>query len=117
MSIQKVLEEFSIEETTNIVILKHLSQALIGVADGIDSEPRAVYSSAACVQQIGSIEGLDFVEALVYFDLNIRAKHAPTGNPMFLDDLGGQDDSDGPDDPDNDPTPVKPINRVEYQAS
>jgi hypothetical protein len=89
MSIQPVsaLEEFSIEETTNVVILKHLSQALIGVADTCDSELHAIYSSAACIQEIKSMKGLDYIDALAEFNLNIRIKHASTGNPMFLNDL------------------------------
>ena len=89
MSIQpvSVLEEFSIEETANVVILKHFSQALIGVADTCDSEPHAIYSSAACVRELQSGEDLDYIDALAEFNINIRVKHSSTENPLFLNDL------------------------------
>ena len=104
-------------EKVELIVLNGLEGAEIGVASSHEGYSAMIYSTHGIIRILMERDGMDWEGAIEYFYFNILATYNSSGNPMFLDDLGGQDDSDGPDDPDNDPTPVKPINRVEYQAN
>ena len=104
-------------EKVELIVLNGLEEAEIGVAGSHDGNNAMIYSTQGIIRILVDRDEMEWDEAIEYFYFNILAGYGSTGNPMFLDDLGGQDDSDGPDDPDNDPTPVKPINQVEYQGS
>jgi len=61
------------------------SEAYIGYASPqFNAPPLAVYDSAECVRILMERDGMDYAEALEFFEFNVRGAYVGEGTPLFL---------------------------------
>jgi len=60
------------------------SEAYIGYAAQFNAPPLAVYDSDKCVKILMERDGMDFDEALEFFEFNVLGAYMGKGTPMFL---------------------------------
>jgi len=60
-------------------------KAYIGYASPqFNAPPLAVYDSAECVRILMERDGMDYAEALEFFEFNVRGAYVGEGTPLFL---------------------------------
>ena len=60
------------------------SEAYIGYAAQFNAPPLAVYDSDKCIKILMERDGMDFDEALEFFEFNVLGAYMGEGTPMFL---------------------------------
>ncbi len=83
--IEEILEAASCIEG-DIIKLDGLDGAVVGIADGFNFEGEVLaYSTAKIVNILMERDGMDYDEAVEFFDFNIRGLGVP-GAPVFIRD-------------------------------
>ena len=89
---QAMEEEFALEEAPHLVVLEpreHYDIAIIGVLDGSE---KCVYDAERVVQITAEIHGMDYEEALEFFDYTIaRSKDKNYPEYVWIDSYFGSE--------------------------
>jgi len=82
---RKEIEEFAVEElgVEDVVIAEGLEEAFLGIAEGFGGTMVPVYSYDMCIQ-ILMREGMDYEQAIEYFEYNTMGAYYSDNQPMYI---------------------------------
>ena len=82
---RKEIEEFAVEElgVEDVVIADGLEEAFLGIAQGFGGTMVPVYSYDMCIQ-IHMRDGMDYEEALEYFEYNTMGGYYSDNQPIYI---------------------------------
>jgi len=69
----------------SLIFWDGLDAAIIGVSDNF-SEPKVVYSRKKCIDVLMEDTGMDYMEAVEYFDFNIAGAYVGEQTPIICND-------------------------------
>ena len=81
--IDKILEHYSNDDIP-FLRANGFDDAIIGVDE---NSHRVVYDADKCVRILINRDGMDYLEALEYFDYNVRGSYMGEKTPIFCDIL------------------------------
>lgn len=73
------------EENPKALFFDGMDDAIIGVAKRKLSEPLVAYSFEACIKIFMDRDGMDYDDAVEFFDFNIADAWLGEGTPVFID--------------------------------
>jgi len=60
--------------------------AILGVVTDFNSEPRIAYSKSKCIEILMERDGMDYEEAIEFFDYNVSGAYVGEKTPIWVDD-------------------------------
>ena len=73
------------EVAEGAVLLTGLESAIIGVTEEFGNGPRVLYSKEGIIDILMERDGMEYDEAIEFYDFNILGLYAGEQNPIFLD--------------------------------
>ncbi len=83
-TIQSYLVDNYPDEIEDILLADGLEEAFIGVTAGYGGITRACYDSSKCVEILMKRDGMDFGEAVEFFNFNIVGAYMGDYTPEFI---------------------------------
>ena len=60
--------------------------AILGLVTDFNAEPRIAYSKIKCIEILMKRDGMDYEEAMEYFDYNVSGAYVGEKTPIWVDD-------------------------------
>jgi hypothetical protein len=67
------------------ILLDGLENAIIGITQEFGNGPRVLYSKEGIIDILMERDGMEYDEAIEFYDFNILGLYAGEQNPIFLD--------------------------------
>jgi len=80
-----ILERLS-ESNPEALIAEGFNDAIIGVGYQGPKGPVLVYRASACIECLQKSDGMDYEEALEFFEFNVKGSWVGENTPIFLYD-------------------------------
>tara|TARA_R110000824_G_scaffold381567_1_gene574390 strand:- start:2848 stop:3117 length:270 start_codon:yes stop_codon:yes gene_type:complete len=80
-----ILKKLS-ETNPEALVADGFDEAVVGVGYQGPKGPIVVYSASACVECLQKRDGMDFEEALEFFEFNVKGSWVGENTPIFLYD-------------------------------
>ena len=61
--------------------------AIIGVVNDFNSEPRIAYSITECINILMKRDGMTYIDAMEYFSYNVQGAYMGKQTPVWVDDM------------------------------
>lgn len=80
------IEENHPDEVNNILLLDGLDDAYIGIVEGINRRPLALYGVKECIDTFIK-DGMSEDEAFEHFEYNVKGAYVGNYTPIFLNNM------------------------------
>jgi len=80
------------EQEITTLIADGFDDAILGVVTDFNSEPRVAYSKSKCIDILMERDGMDYEEAMEYFDYNVSGAYMGEQTPIWVDDMMFEED-------------------------
>ena len=86
MDIQELVESYDSEMLT----ADGFDDAIIGVSERFGRSPIVAYDKDKCIQVLMDRDGMDYEDAIEFFNFNVIGAWVGEGTPEFITTLGGE---------------------------
>lgn len=83
---EQILEEIETQELDEVVLLDDLDEAILGLVQLQVNGPTVVAYSTQKILELLVQRGMEWDEAIEYFDFNIKCLYVGPGSPVLVQD-------------------------------
>jgi hypothetical protein len=78
------LKEWVSEWNEEALLADGFEDAIVGICERFGALPVAAYDRVKCIEILVERDGMNYDEALEYFDFNVAGAYVGDGTPVFL---------------------------------